>query len=181
MRGRSAWCLVHILFPKPSSEAQHTGLVWILPFRLPLPGHSRVTHLGEVEAWLNPNPASCTRHPSLHFILPMAWDPFSAEVLHCCLPAVLALTRQHSCGTPQGGARDHCLELDNPSGMGIEACSPGSRVVVESGLVGGGALPRRACLCKAGLGAGLGWSLSHAALPGPCSPQGSRCWGESGG
>lgn len=124
MRRGSAWCLVHILFPKPSAEAQHTGLVWILPFRLPTPGHSRVTHPGKVEAWLNPNPASCTRHPSLHFILPVPWDPFSAEALHCCRLAFLALTKQHTCGTPQGGARDHCLELDTPSGMGSEACSP---------------------------------------------------------
>lgn len=124
MRRGSTWRLAHILFPQPSPQAQHTELVWILPFRLPIPGHSRGTHPGKVEARLNPSPASCTRHPSLLFILPMSWDPLSAEALHCRLPAFLALTGQHTCGSPQGGTRDHCLELDTPSGMGSEACSP---------------------------------------------------------
>lgn len=115
VRRGSAWRLVHMLSTQ--------GWFGSCPSDSPSLD-TQESPTGEVEAWLNPNPASCTRHPSLHFILPMAWDPFSAEVLHCCLPAVLALTRQHSCGTPQGGARDHCLELDNPSGMGSEACSP---------------------------------------------------------
>lgn len=39
-----------------------------------------------------------------------------------------------------------------------------------------GLLPRKGCLCPAGVGVGLGWRPSHLGLSGSCFPQGDRYW-----
>lgn len=123
---------------------------------------------------LNPSPASCTRHPSLHFILPMSWDPVPAEALHCRLPAFLGpLTGQHTVGPCKGAPETTAWSSTPRLEWVARHAAPGSRVLVESGLVGGGALPRRACPCTAELGAGLGWSLSYPGLQDPAPHKGA--------
>lgn len=168
MRG-SAWRLAHILFLQSSPEAPHP---WTLKSHPPGEGG------GPAEA------QHCQLHtPSfLTLYSPHALGPPLCRGVALPPAGLLSPHRAAHLWDPRKGAPETTAWSLTPRLEWVARhAAPGSRVLVESGLMGGGALPRRACRCTAGLGAGLGWSLSHLGLPGPCSPQGSRCWGESGG